>query len=176
MPGTLADEQDSRDGLSRALRFSPGEGIDLMAGPYRIDERSPRSSDGRMRRLRTVFAPALARSRKTISTRSPATSRAMEAAIGPYPFEGFSVVSSPTPTGFGMPTLTYLGESVLQTALHPSQLARSRGAAKLVGERRLSGLRQRQLERGAHYLASPTTPMRRQRRRQGRRDAQRLVA
>ncbi|KPK30082.1 MAG: hypothetical protein AMJ66_09815, partial [Betaproteobacteria bacterium SG8_40] len=33
--------------------------------------------------------------------------------IGPYPYSIFSVVSSPIPTGFGMPTLTYLGEAVL---------------------------------------------------------------
>jgi hypothetical protein len=34
--------------------------------------------------------------------------------IGAYPFTEFSVVSSPTPTGFGMPTLTYLGIDVLR--------------------------------------------------------------
>ena len=33
--------------------------------------------------------------------------------IGPYPYSIFSVVSSPIPTGFGMPTLTYLGKAVL---------------------------------------------------------------
>ncbi|MBI3936367.1 MAG: M1 family peptidase, partial [Betaproteobacteria bacterium] len=37
-----------------------------------------------------------------------------ESWIGEYPFTEFSVVSSPTPTGFGMPTLTYLGVEVLQ--------------------------------------------------------------
>ncbi len=34
--------------------------------------------------------------------------------IGAYPFDEFSVVSSPLPTGFGMPTLTYLGIDVLR--------------------------------------------------------------
>src|SRR5690606_38710775 len=34
--------------------------------------------------------------------------------IGPYPFSAFSVVASPLPTGFGMPTLTYLGAGVLR--------------------------------------------------------------
>ncbi|HSN39236.1 MAG TPA: M1 family aminopeptidase, partial [Burkholderiales bacterium] len=34
--------------------------------------------------------------------------------IGPYPFSGFSVVASPLPTGFGMPTLTYIGAQVLK--------------------------------------------------------------
>ena len=34
--------------------------------------------------------------------------------IGAYPFSEFSVVASPLPTGFGMPTLTYIGAQVLQ--------------------------------------------------------------
>jgi aminopeptidase N len=38
----------------------------------------------------------------------------MAEAIGAYPFSGFSVVASPLPTGFGMPTLTYLGAEVLK--------------------------------------------------------------
>ena len=37
-----------------------------------------------------------------------------ESWIGEYPFSEFSVVSSPTPTGFGMPTLTYPGNEVLR--------------------------------------------------------------
>jgi hypothetical protein len=39
--------------------------------------------------------------------------------IGPYPFTGFSVVSSPLPTGFGMPTFTYLGIRVLRLPFIP---------------------------------------------------------
>jgi hypothetical protein len=34
--------------------------------------------------------------------------------IGAYRFAGFSVVASPLPTGFGMPTLTYIGAQVLK--------------------------------------------------------------
>jgi hypothetical protein len=34
--------------------------------------------------------------------------------IGAYPYSGFSVVASPLPTGFGMPTLTYLGARVIE--------------------------------------------------------------
>ncbi len=34
--------------------------------------------------------------------------------IGAYPFTEFSVVASPLPTGFGMPTLTYIGAEVLK--------------------------------------------------------------
>ena len=67
-----------------------------------------------MLRLRTVFAPALGPLAKDYLDSVAGYIARYEAAIGPYPFEGFSVVSSPTPTGFGMPTLTYLGESVLR--------------------------------------------------------------
>jgi aminopeptidase N len=34
--------------------------------------------------------------------------------IGAYPYDAFSIVASPLPTGFGMPTLTYLGVDVLR--------------------------------------------------------------
>ena len=34
--------------------------------------------------------------------------------IGAYPFTEFSVVAGPLPTGFGMPTLTYMGAEVLK--------------------------------------------------------------
>jgi aminopeptidase N len=34
--------------------------------------------------------------------------------IGPYPYTEFSIVSSPTPSGFGMPALTYIGADVLK--------------------------------------------------------------
>ena len=70
--------------------------------------------------------------------------------IGAYPYSGFSVVASPLPTGFGMPTLTYLGAQVLAAAVHPRDFARARGAAQLVGQRRVCGLRDGQLVRRSH--------------------------
>ncbi len=92
----------------------PSEGIDLIAGPYRVGERTARSIDGRPILLRTYFHAEL----------EPLASGYLDAVadylalyerwIGPYPFTTFSVVSSPTPTGFGMPTLTYLGIEVLK--------------------------------------------------------------
>ncbi|MEF8755803.1 MAG: hypothetical protein V5B60_18055 [Accumulibacter sp.] len=36
------------------------------------------------------------------------------ALIGAYPYDAFSIVASPLPTGLGMPTLTYLGVDVLR--------------------------------------------------------------
>ncbi|MEJ6564308.1 MAG: M1 family metallopeptidase [Burkholderiales bacterium] len=37
-----------------------------------------------------------------------------EKLIGPYPYSSFTVVSSPFPTGLGMPSLTYLSEKILK--------------------------------------------------------------
>ena len=92
----------------------PAEGIDLIAGPYRVSEKHVRSSDGRPLALRTYFHSGL----------EPLAAGYLDAVgdylalyehwIGPYPFASFAVVSSPTPTGFGMPTLTYLGIEVLK--------------------------------------------------------------
>jgi hypothetical protein len=66
--------------------------------------------------LRTYFAAALdaepGLAEAWLPTARP-TSAATARQIGDYPYE-FSVVASPLPTGFGMPTLTYMGEQVLR--------------------------------------------------------------
>ncbi|MCK0510200.1 M1 family metallopeptidase [Aromatoleum buckelii] len=92
----------------------PAEGIDLIAGPYRITERHVRSSDGRPIVLRTYFHGELAPLAAGYLDAVRDYLALYESWIGPYPFTSFAVVSSPTPTGFGMPTLTYLGIEVLK--------------------------------------------------------------
>lgn len=113
--GRLVDEQDTDTGYQAWFEFThPAEGIDLMAGPYEIASENYTGIQGEPILLRTYFHPQI----------SPLASDYLEAAkryfklyeswIGAYPFSEFSIVSSPTPTGFGMPTLTYLGINVLQ--------------------------------------------------------------
>lgn len=113
--GRLVDEQDTNAGYQAWFEFThPAEGIDLMAGPYEIASENYTGIQGAPILLRTYFHPQI----------SPLASDYLEAAkryfklyeswIGAYPFSEFSIVSSPTPTGFGMPTLTYLGINVLQ--------------------------------------------------------------
>ncbi|HRP96430.1 MAG TPA: M1 family aminopeptidase [Rhodocyclaceae bacterium] len=92
----------------------PGEGIDLIAGPYRVAERPVTSHDGRELLLRTYFHDDIAALADAYLDATAAYLALYEDWIGPYPYTGFSVVSSPTPTGFGMPTLTYLGIDVLR--------------------------------------------------------------
>ena len=113
--GRLVEERDDHSGYRAQFEFPhPGEGIDLMAGPYVVDERRVKLADGREARLRTWFHPAIAELSAGYLDAVARHLQAFEARIGPYPFTEFGVVSSPTPTGFGMPTLTYLGVNVLR--------------------------------------------------------------
>ena len=95
----------------------PADGIDLMAGPWRVRERLATQADGRALRLRTYFPAALDAEAGLAEAYLADSQRYIEryaAQIGAYPFTEFSVVASPLPTGFGMPTLTYIGEQVLR--------------------------------------------------------------
>jgi len=114
VPGRLLDERDDARGYRARFEFAvPAEGIDLMAGPYTITERSVHLGH-RSIRLRTWFAPGLEQLVDGYLTSTEDYLRLYEGWIGPYPYTEFSIVSSPTPTGFGMATLTYLGVDVLR--------------------------------------------------------------
>jgi len=115
VPGRLLEERDDARGYRARFEFPfPGDGIDLMAGPYTITERTVDLGDARVVRLRTYFAPGLEGLADGYLASSAEYIRLYDNWIGPYPFTEFSVVSSPTPTGFGLPTLTYLGADVLR--------------------------------------------------------------
>ncbi len=112
-PGRPADETQT-DGARHAsfTMETAVDGIDLMVGKWKIDERLVTIGERNVR-LRTYFG----------ESEIPLSDDYLDAAqrfierysreIGPYPYSIFSVVSSPIPTGFGMPTLTYLGNAVL---------------------------------------------------------------
>ena len=93
---------------------APTDGIDLMAGPYVVDERIVERADAPPLRLRTYLTPAIAALAKDYLDDSQRYIERYSKRIGSYPFGSFSVVASPLPTGFGMPTLTYIGEAVLR--------------------------------------------------------------
>lgn len=92
----------------------PSEGIDLMAGPYAIEERRMARTGGEPLRLRTYFTAPVRELASAYLDDSARYVAMYSQAIGAYPYGAFSVVSSPLPTGFGMPTLTYLGADVLK--------------------------------------------------------------
>lgn len=114
VPGHLVDEGDEAGGWRATFDFAqPIDGIELMAAPYAVSERRMRI-DAREVRLRTYFHPEIAELAAGYLDSVEAYVRRYDAAIGAYPFTEFSVVSSPLPTGFGMPGLTYLGIEVLR--------------------------------------------------------------
>lgn len=116
--GDLVNETDRADGYRAEFDFAhPADGIDLMAGPYVIGERSlrlPGNPDSRTIRLRTWFHADLAALSASYLDDSARYIERYSRLIGDYPFGMFSVVASPTPTGFGMPSLTYLGREVIR--------------------------------------------------------------
>ena len=115
VPGRLIEERHTGGRYHARFEFrEPAEGIALMAGPYRIEERRVRTAAGTELRLRTYFHAEIAGLASGYLDSITAYLDLYERWIGTYPFSEFSVVSSPTPTGFGMPTLTYLGIDVLR--------------------------------------------------------------
>lgn len=115
VPGRLAEETETAEGYRARFEFpAPTGGIDLMAGPYAVETRTIRGAGGKPIQLRTYFHPAIADLAPAYLDSVKGYLGLYEKWIGEYPFTEFSVVSSPTPTGFGMPTLTYLGVEVLR--------------------------------------------------------------
>jgi hypothetical protein len=115
VPGRLVEERESEGRYRATFEFAhPAEGIDLISGPYRVASRTVRTAAGSTVALRTYFHPGIAALAPGYLDAIQGYLDLYEPWIGPYPFTEFSVVSSPTPTGFGMPTLTYLGENVLK--------------------------------------------------------------
>ena len=113
--GRLVEESESGEGYRARFEFpSPTGGIDLMAGPYTVETRTMRGAGGKAIQLRTYFHPQIADLAAAYLNSVKDYIEFYESWIGEYPFTEFSVVSSPTPTGFGMPTLTYLGIEVLR--------------------------------------------------------------
>jgi len=115
VPGRLVDESESYGRYRARYEFAyPSDGIDLMAGPYQVETRSIRTAGGKNLSLRAYFHAQIAGLAAGYLDAVKGYIDLYEGWIGEYPFTEFSIVSSPTPTGFGMPTLTYLGIDVLR--------------------------------------------------------------
>ncbi|MFP5344347.1 MAG: hypothetical protein ACLGGU_01625 [Gammaproteobacteria bacterium] len=109
-PGRLVKETTRGNRYRARFEFSrPAEGITLMAGPYRTKEIKYKNL-----RLRTYFHPEIAELADEYLNSISGYIELYNGWIGAYPYTEFSIVSSPLPTGYGMPTLTYLGIEVLR--------------------------------------------------------------
>ena len=118
VPGTLVAERlpDAHGARYRAtFAFAqPSDGIALMAGPYVVSEKLVPRAGAAPLRLRTYFTPEIEPLAEGYLEDSARYIAMYSKEIGAYPFGGFSVVASPLPVGFGMPTLTYMGAVVLR--------------------------------------------------------------
>jgi hypothetical protein len=113
--GRLVDESDGAGGYRARFAFShPADGIDLMTGPYVVREKQVAVAGAAPLRLRTYFFADLDALAEGYLEDSARYLGRYAAWIGPYPYTEFSVAAAPLPTGFGMPTLTYLGADVLR--------------------------------------------------------------
>lgn len=114
VPGDLREESDTSAGYRARFDFpQPADSIDLMAGPYVVGERALQLAN-RTIRIRTWFHPELKEFAQGYLDDSARYLERYSRLIGDYPFGMFSIVSSPTPTGYGMPSLTYLGREVIR--------------------------------------------------------------
>lgn len=118
VPGRLVEETSGDDADGRYVaRFEfahPSEGIDLIAGPYSVREKLVTREGREPLRLRTYFYRDLDALAQGYLEDSGRYIEFYSREIGAYPFDAFSIVASPLPTGFGMPGLTYIGARVLK--------------------------------------------------------------
>lgn len=118
VPGRLLEEMTSaeRNGhhVARFEFTRPSEGIDLMAGPYAVQEKLvPRNGQDALR-LRTYFYRDLDALAPGYLDDSARYIEHYSNEVGAYPFDEFSIVASPLATGFGMAGVTYIGARVLK--------------------------------------------------------------
>ena len=112
-PGKPSDETLANGVRTATFTMNwPVEQLDVMAGAWTVREREIKVGDAAIR-IRTYFGSSEAALADSYLDATERFIRRYAARIGPYPYSIFSVVSSPIPTGFGMPTLTYLGNQVL---------------------------------------------------------------
>jgi hypothetical protein len=112
VPATAAGRYRARFEFAQAT-----DGIELMAGPWVVRERTMPRAGAAPVRLRTYFPRDLDAMPGLADGYLDDTRRYLELysdEIGAYPFTEFSIVAGPLPTGFGMPTLTYLGVDVVK--------------------------------------------------------------
>jgi hypothetical protein len=115
VPGRLVREASSGAGDEAIFESAHAlSGIDLVAGPYGVREQKLALASGREVRIRTYFHPELAEMAPAYIESALRYLARYDREIGPYAFHSYSIVSSPLPTGFGMPGLAYLGRQVLR--------------------------------------------------------------
>lgn len=87
----------------------PSEGLSLSAGPYAVTEKNRANVT-----LATYFFPESASLSKDYLDAAAEYIELYKELIGPYPFQQFSIVENFFPTGYGFPSYTLLGSTVIR--------------------------------------------------------------
>lgn len=115
VPGRRVDEVITDAGYRVVFESKrPLPGIDLMAGPYEVAERHVVLAGQRRVDVRTYFHRELLDLAPGYLDAAARYIERYDRLIGPYAHPAYSIVSSPLPTGFGMPGIAYLGRQVLR--------------------------------------------------------------
>ncbi|WP_413561042.1 M1 family metallopeptidase [Bdellovibrio sp. HCB209] len=111
MQGQLAKLESNKDfTTTRFNEIYPQENIYLVAGDFKVH--STTGADGRIYQvLLRKDDPALAQSYLKLI---PEYVAQFSQILGPYPYAGFSVAENMWETGYGMPSFTLLGPSVIR--------------------------------------------------------------
>ena len=88
---------------------NPVSGLSLCAGPFQIEEKRMNGVD-----LYTYFYPQNASLSSRYLEAAAKYIRFYSDLFGPYPFEKFAVVENFFPTGYGFPSFTLLGGSIIR--------------------------------------------------------------
>jgi aminopeptidase N len=119
--GALVEERADAS-RTRAVFESrrPLPGIDLLAGPYEVAERTVKLGADRSVRLRTYFHPELQSYAERYLDSAARYIARYDRLIGAYAHPAYSIVSAPIPSGFGMPGIAYLGRQVIRLPFIPA--------------------------------------------------------
>ena len=87
----------------------PSEGLSLSAGPYAVTEKNRADVT-----IATYFFPESASLSQDYLDAAVKYIELYKELIGPYPFQQFSIVENFFPTGYGFPSYTLLGSTVIR--------------------------------------------------------------
>ena len=115
MEGELTDRRiDASTVVERWIEWKPVDGIDLIAGRYKIEKDTHKGVD-----IYTYFFKEDASLSRTYIDKTKEYLDTYSELFGPYPFGKFAVVENFLPTGYGMPSFTLLGSSVIRLPFIP---------------------------------------------------------
>jgi len=115
MQGALEKKNENASSvIEKWVEWKPIDGIDLIAGKYKIQKDSHKGID-----ISTYFFNEDAALSRVYLDKTKEYLDIYSELIGPYPFGKFAVVENFLPTGYGMPSFTLLGSSVIRLPFIP---------------------------------------------------------